>query len=203
MFGLNAAEIKIYKKLYTPKKIQDFLEELLANFEKGSETCYSPRFVLRYKTAHCLEGAIFAAAALRLLGHKPLIVDLRTTETDTNHVIALFKIRNCWGAISKTNHAVLRYREPIYRNLRELVISYFHEYFLDNGRKTLRSYSQPVDLSRFDHKGWMTSEKPLWYIDRYLDKVPHFPILNPSQIKNLRKADPIEIKAGKLTQWQK
>ncbi len=130
---------------------------------------------------------MLAAAALRLHGHKPLVVDLKATKPDYHHAIAVFKINGCWGAISKTNHAVLRFREPIYKSIRELVMSYFHEYFLNkNGQKTLRSYSRPVNLSRFDKKGWMTAEDDIWYIDEYLDRLPHKKILTPKMIKNLR-----------------
>ena len=146
---------------------------------------------------------MFAAAALRFHGHKPLVVDLTSVKDDHDHVITVFKYRGYWGAISKTNHAVLRYREPIYRSIRELVMSYFHEYFTNHdGKKTLRSYSMPVDLSRFDRKGWMTSEEDVWYVPEFLLKVPHKPILSRLQIAFLRKADPIEIKAGKMVEWK-
>lgn len=203
MFGLNKTEQAIFGRLSTPQKIQDFLEKLPVNFEEKGETCYSPRLVLRYRKAHCLEGAVFAAAALQTHGYQPLILDLRATKKDQDHVIAVFRQNGRWGAISKTNHAVLRYREPVYRDIRELVMSYFHEYFLDNGQKTLRSYSDPLDLSRFDNKHWMTAEKEVWYIDHYLDKVRHHPVLRKAMIKNLRRADAIEIQAGKLTKWKK
>src|SRR3989338_6965732 len=153
MFGFTKAELKLLQKLNTPAKIQDFLERLRANFEKNGETCRSPRMVLLKRSAHCLESAIFAAACLRLMGHKPLILDLKAHRRDLDHVIAPFKINNRWGAISKSNHAVLRYREPIYRNIRELVMSYFHEYFLDNGQKTLRQYSALLNLNTFEN-GW-------------------------------------------------
>jgi hypothetical protein len=126
MFG------KIFKKLSTPQKIQDFLNSLKFNFEDDGETCMSPRQVLLKGKAHCMEDAMFAAAALEFHGHKPLILDLRATERpyDSDHVVAVFKKFGCFGAISKTNHAVLRYREPIYKSIRELALSYFHEYFL-------------------------------------------------------------------------
>ena len=146
---------------------------------------------------------MLAAAALRLQGRQPLLMDLKSVWHDDDHVVALFRRRGLWGAISKTNHAVLRYREPIYRTLRELVLSYFHEYFTDDGKKTLRSYSRPVNLKRFDKRGWMTAEPDVWYIPRYLDRVRHYPLLTRTQIKHLRLAEPIEIKAGKLTQWQR
>lgn len=189
------------KQLSSPAKIQDFLNILPFNFEKHGETCYSPRMVIKYRTAHCMEGAMFAAAALRKLGHPPLVVDLRATKKDFDHVVAVFKVKGAWGAISKTNHAVLRYREPIYRDIHELVMSFFHEYFLDSGRKTLREYSDPFDLSKFDKRNWETSDKNLFFIPDALDRSKHHKILTQQQLRNLRKADPIEIKSGEINEW--
>ena len=128
-------------------------------------------------------------------------MELKAVDHDFDHVVALFEIDGGIGAISKTNHGVLRYREPVYKNVRELAMSYFHEYFLDDGEKTLRSYSDPVDLSRFDKRKWMTADDDLWDVYNYLDTVKHHPILTLSQIKRLRKADPIERKMGTLTEW--
>lgn len=201
MKEFNKKELKILRQLKTPQKIQEFLNKIPINFEKHCETCFSPRMVLKYNKAHCMEGAMLAAAALRVNGYNPLVVDLTTTKEDYDHVVAVFKQNNYWGAISKTNHAVLRYREPVYKTIRELVMSYFHEYFLDNGKKTLRTYSMPVDLSRFDKQNWMTSEDDVWFIPEYLEEISHKTIL-PKNIK-LRKADKIEIKAGKLVEWRK
>ncbi len=196
----NIDELKIIKKLNNPKKIQDFLNTLKTNFEEKGETCISPRKVLRERKAHCVEAAVFAAAILKMNGFKPLLVDLEANNKDFDHVIAVFQRNNFWGAISKTNHAVLRYREPIYSSIRELVMSYFHEYLIETGEKTLRKYSMPVDLSRFDNKLWMTSEEDIWYVPEYLLEVEHFDILNKSQIFNLRKADKLEIEAGRLVE---
>lgn len=204
MFGFAKEEIAVFKSLNTPKKIQDFLNKIPANFELDGDTVLSPRRVLKENRAHCMEGAMFAAAALRFHGHKPLVVDLTSVKDDHDHVITVFKQHGHWGAISKTNHAVLRYREPIYKTIRELVMSYFHEYFTNHdGKKTLRSYSMPIDLSRFDKQGWMTSEEDVWYVPEHLLEVPHLPILNKSQIALLRKADPIEVKAGSIVEWKK
>ena len=147
---------------------------------------------------------MLAAAILEFYGHKPLLVDLRSVKpADDDHVVAVFKQFGCFGAISKTNHAVLRYREPIYKSIRELALSYFHEYFLKNGQKTLREYSEVFDLSRFDYLDWRTSAENLFEIPHALDKIKHYKILNPAQIKNLRRADRIEIKAGELVEWKK
>ena len=203
MLGFTPSELKILQGLNTPRKIQDFLERLEINFEKRGETCLSPRMVLKKKRAHCIEGALLAAAALRLHGHKPLIVDLTANDQDEDHVITVFKQHGHWGAISKTNHAVLRYREPVYRTVRELVMSYFHEYFDKQGRKNLRSYSQPVNLARFDKKNWMTSEEDVWYIPEYLVDIPHQKIMSRAQIATLRKADKTELNAGNIIQFKK
>ena len=201
---LSESEKKLFKKLNSPSKIQDFLETIPINFERKGETVYSPRQVLEKNKAHCMEGALFAAAVFQFHGQKPLLLHLKTTRNDFDHVVAPFKVKNHWGAISKTNHAALRYREPVYKNIRELVMSYFHEYFLNKtSQKTLRSYSELLDLNQFNSKNWITSEKDLWYIDRALDKISHHPILTKGMIKSLRPADPVEIKAGKITGWSK
>jgi hypothetical protein len=178
--------------------VQDFLNSLKFNFEKdGKNVIKSPIRVLRENNAHCIEGAILGAYVLSLHDYKPLILHLKTTKEDFDHVITLFKKDGLWGALSKTNHAVLRYREPIYKNIRELAMSYFHEYFLDNGNKTLRSYSVPLNLNIFE-KGWEIEEGDLWGIDEELDKIKHYNILSKSVLKNLRKVDKVEVEAGKI-----
>lgn len=199
--GLTKEEEKIFRKLNSPRKIQDFLNKIPINFEPEGDTCISPRRVLRENRAHCIEGAILAAAALWIHGKKPLLVDLKTTKDDFEHVICVFKKNDFWGAFAKTNHAVLRYREPVYKSVRELAMSYFHEYFKDDGKKTLRSYSLPVNLKRFGTE-WITSEDNLWHIHDALDKVKHFNILNKKQARNLRRADLVEIEAGKIVDFK-
>jgi len=189
-------------KIKDPRKIQDFLNKLKFNFEENGETWMSPIESIKAGRAHCFEGALLAAALLWEHGEKPLILDLKTTKDDFEHVVALFKRDGYWGAISKTNHAVLRYREPVYKTVRELVMSYFHEYFLPSGKKTLRSYSKPFDLSKFG-RGWIDSKTDLYHIDRALDVSPHINILTPKQIKNLRLAEKIEIKAGEIVEYKK
>jgi len=158
--------------------------------------------VLRTKNAHCLEGALLGAYILSLHGFPPLVLHLQTTKEDYDHVIVPFKINGLWGALSKTNHAVLRFREPIYKNIRELVMSYFHEYFLDNGVKTLRKYSEPLNLNIFG-KHWMLKNGNLWEIDKKLDKIKHYDIAPKKTLKSLRKADKVEIKAGKVVEYKK
>ncbi|MFA6586067.1 MAG: hypothetical protein WCS86_02810 [Candidatus Paceibacterota bacterium] len=202
MLVFTKKEKELLKKLNTPAKVQDFLNNLEFNFEKGGETLKSPVMVLRIKNAHCIEGAILGAYILSLHGFPPLVLHLLATKDDFDHVIAPFKINGLWGALSKTNHAVLRYREPVYKSIRELVMSYFHEYFLDNGVKTLRKYSEPLNLNVFE-KGWEREEDDLWGIDEELDKIKHYDIAPKNVLKNLRKADKVEIKAGKIVEYKK
>ena len=201
MFSFTKNEITLIKKLNTPAKVQDYLNGLQFNFEKGRETLKSPLFTLRAKRAHCFEGALLGAYILSQHGFKPYLMHLKTTRGDYDHVVAPFKVRSFWGALSKTNHAILRYREPIYKNIRELAMSYFHEYFLNNGQKTLRQYSALLNLNTVK-KDWATFEKDLWSIDKALDRVKHYDMVPKSHIKNLRRAEKIEIEAGKLTEWK-
>ena len=207
VFDYSKGEIELFRKLDSPQKIQDYLNSIPFNFQVKKVTFMSPRLVLKNKKAHCVEGAMLASAILEFHGWKPLILDLRSTEKpyDYDHVVSVFKLNGCFGAISKTNHAVLRFREPVYKSVRELAMSYFHEYFLDNGRKTLREYSDLLDLNRFNKMNWRTTEKNLFPIPEYLDTVKHHSILTKRQIKNLRNADKIEIEAGKImeySQWK-
>jgi hypothetical protein len=202
MFSFTKKEKKMLQKLNTPAKVQDFINGLEFNFEKHGETLRSPLFALRAKSGHCFEGALLGAYILSLHGFTPYLIHLKTTKDDYDHVIAPFKVGGFWGALSKTNHAVLRYREPIYKNIHELSMSYFHEYFLDNGRKTLRQYSELFNLNTLK-KSWITDEKNLWYIDKKLDKIKHYNIVPRSYLKNLRKADRLEIKAGKIVEYKK
>ncbi len=208
--NLTPQELSIFKKLTTPQKIQDFLDTLPINFEEHGETCMSPRRVLRNKTAHCIEGAMLAAAMLWFHAQKPLLLDLKAAPHDDDHVVTLFQQGGYWGAISKTNHAVLRYREPIYKTVRELVLSYFHEYTDKKGNKTLRSFSRPFDLRRYkdnplrhgsSEASWITAEEELWQISDDLDNSPHVSII-PKGLK-LRRANALERKAGELTEWKK
>lgn len=199
---LSRAEKSLFSRLNTPGKIQDFLNAIPINREPEGDTCLSPRRVLRERRAHCIEGAMLAAAIFRHHGSRPLIVDLEAADWDDDHVIAVFRRRGAWGAISKTNHATLRYREPVYRTVRELVMSYFHEYTpVDGDQKSLRSYSNPVDLSRFDRRGWMTDEQDVWYVPEYLVEAKHLSILDRGQIASLRPSDPIEVRAAGLLEW--
>lgn len=198
-------EFEVLKQLSHPAQIQDFLDGLAMNFPGRRHTYASPLLVLETKKAHCMEGAMLAAVALWHLGYRPLLLDLKTINKDVDHVVALFKEGNRWGAISKTNHGVLRYREPVYRDARELAMSYFNEYFLDNGLKTMRSYSAPFDLLKYGDThgdGWITARTDLAPIARALDFSRHFLIIKKSGERRLRRADPIEIEAGKIVEWK-
>ncbi len=204
-YGLTNRELAALRRLSTPPKVQDFLNELPANFELRGETYRSPRRVLRDRTAHCFEGALLAAAAFLVNGEKPLLLDLRTDAKipDGDHVVALFRRRGLWGAVSKTNHAWLRYREPIYRTVRELALSYFHDYIWDDGRKSLREYSRPVDLRPLIRRGWLTDERELHWLVRAVDRAPHERIAPQAAVKEYRRAEPIELAIGELEEWSK
>lgn len=202
-FGLNKEEIKILKRLNTPIKIQDFLDSLPFNFEKKGETYNSPRLVLKTNKAHCMEGALLAATALWINGEEPIILDLRVIHPDTDHIVTLYKRNGLWGAISKTNHATVRFRDPIYKTIRELALSYFHEYFWDlDGKKVLRQYSKPFNLRRLG-TNWITSTENLHYIAQAIDDSYHYDLYPKSQQKFIRNADKMERLAGSLKEWQK
>jgi hypothetical protein len=190
------AELRTLGRLDTPFKIQRFLDhEIGYNREPGGATCYSPRLVLRHAVAHCMEGALIAAAALRMHGHPPLLVDLEAVRDD-DHVLAVFRDHGCWGAIAKSNYAGLRFREPVYRTLRDLAMSYFEHYYNLRGEKTLRNYSRPVNLKRFDKTRWMTAEEDVWAIPWHLCGIPHIPLLARGAERRLNRMDKRLFAAG-------
>ena len=204
--GLTKEEYAILAKLDSPIKIQNYLDAMPFNFEKKGDTHLSPRRVLREKKCHCIEGAMLAATALWIAGEPPVIMNLsaRMGRGDVDHVITLYKRGGMYGAISKTNHAVLRFRDPVYRTPRELALSYFNEWFmLSSGEKTLECYSKPLDLQkRFDAE-WITAEKDLWNVAEALSVTPHYYLVPKGNWRYVRKADSMELKAGSLTEWQK
>jgi hypothetical protein len=197
--GLSKGEFAVLRRLSTPRRIQDFLNEMSPNFEIDGQTCLSVREVLRQRRAHCIEGAMLAACALWVHGEPPLLLDLRA-ERDYDHVVALFRRGRCWGAISKTNPALLRWRDPVYRSLRELAMSYLHEYANKRSQKTLRSYAGPFDLRRLDPGLWITNGKNCWDVGATLDDLRHRPLLTKRQARTLRLRDTVERKAGALTE---
>lgn len=191
-------ERKILQGLTTPEKIQQFLDnEIRYNTEPGGDTCYSPRTVLRKRVAHCMEGAMLAAVALRQLGHPPLLVDLEAVR-DSDHVLAVYRTNGYWGAVAKSDYSGLRSREPVYRNIRELVMSYFEHYFNPAGEKTLRAYSRPVNLRQFDRRGWMTSEEDVWVVPNYLCGIKHTPVLTRAMLRKVARMDKRLYAAGRL-----
>jgi hypothetical protein len=190
-FGLQKETFAFLKKLNTPQKIQNYLDTLPINYEEDGETYMSVERSLRVGKVHCLEAALIAACAIWIQGGKPLLVDFKTHK-DEDHVVALFKVNNHWGAISKTNHAVLRYRDPIYRTLRELALSYFHEYTNTKGVKSLRSFSVPFTLLRYKNFDWVNGEKDLHYIAEDIDDIEHTPIITAGMAKLLRNTDTFE-----------
>jgi len=195
-YGLDAREMRILKALKTPEKIQRFLDkEIGYNKEPDGDTIRSPRRVLRDRVAHCFEGALFGAAALRVQGFPPLLIDLESVRDD-DHVLAIFKQYGCWGAIAKSNYSGLRFREPVYRTLRELAISYFEHYFNLRREKTLRNYSRPINLARFDRIGWMTAEEDLWEVNDYLVGVPHVPLVKRVALRKFARVDDRLFAAG-------
>ena len=204
--GLSAKEYALFAGLSTPIKIQNYLDALPMNFEKSGDTHRSPREVLRVGKAHCIEGALVAATALWIAGEPPLIMNLsaRLNRGDVDHVIALYKRGGCYGAVSKTNHAVLRFRDPIYRTFRELALSYFNEWFLlPSGEKTLECYSKPLDLQKRFGVAWITAEQDLWEVADVLSVAPHYDLVPKGNWRYVRRADPMEIKAGSFTEWSR
>jgi len=194
-WGLTREELARLGRLKTPERVQRFLDELPYNHDCNPHTCFSPRLVLRHGRAHCLEGALLAAAALRLAGREPLIVDLAAVRDD-DHVIAVFREAGGWGAVAKSSYSGLRFRDPVYRTLRELAMSYFPCYYNPEGEKTLRAFSRPVNLRRFDRLGWMSSEHHVWYIAEYLAAIPHVSLLTAAQARRLAPMDPLMYEAG-------
>jgi hypothetical protein len=190
--GLRPGEFAVLRRLDTPQKIQAFLNAIPCNHELDGETALSVREVLKRRLAHCIEGAFVAAAALWVNGEVPLVVHLDCDLSDTPHVIAVFRRGPTWGAISKTNGFPLRYRDPIYRNLRELALSYFHEYYNKRGHKTLRSYSGAFDMRRIDPALWVTGGRTCWEAHDRLAELRHYALISASQERLLARRDPFE-----------
>src|SRR5437763_962364 len=195
---LTATELAMFRRrLDTPSKIQQFLDGITYNLESYGDTFRSPRRVLRDRTANCIEGAVLAAAALRVQGDPPLIMDL-TAVRDEDHVIAVFRRRGLWGAIATSKFTGLRYREPVYRTVRELAMSYFEQYFNLAGERTLRGYGRPVNLTRFDRLRWMTTAEDLWQISEHLERIRHIPLLPATAARQLTPLGPQLRAAGLL-----
>ncbi len=204
--GLAAPQARLLAKLSTPRAIQDFLVSFPQNFESKGDTARSVAQALNHRSAHCIEGAMIAAFALWLQGHPPLLLDFGAHQ-DMDHVIAPFRINGKWGAISKTNYVCLRWRDPVYRSVRELAMSYFHEY-AKGPRKTLRTYSMPYDLSKLPPEKWVNNANDCWEIADRITVAKHYAIVTDDEAEGLRPRDDVEVASDKITvfpipKWKK
>jgi hypothetical protein len=199
MTTFTPAELRKLRSLKTPHGIQRFLDDMPYHL---ADTAWSPRRVLQENTSHCFEGATLAAAALRAIGYPPLVIDLEA-EHDTDHVVAVYRLHGHWGAIAKSNYTGCRYREPVYRTLRELALSYFDVYFNLRRERSLRTFSRPVSLTRFDPRDWMTTNEHLWFIAEYLFTIRHHSLLRPGMAKRLHRLDDRSFRAGCLGRAEK
>src|SRR5436190_17318141 len=196
------AEFALLRRLDSPRKIQAYLYGLRQNFEVGGDTCRPVRAVLRTRSAHCIEGAMLAACAMWIQGEPPLLLDMRAVR-DFDHVVAVFRRNGRWGAISKTNGIGLRWRDPVYRTLRELAMSYLHEYYNKRDRKTLRTYSVPYDLRRMKPATWVTADDGAWDLVDELEATRHYKLMTPAQTRSLIRRDPFEREVGNLLQYKR
>jgi len=195
---LLPANLRLLRGLKTPARIQRFIDELAYQY---ADTAGSPQRVLRERKGHCMEGALIAAAALRLNGHLPLLMDLEGVRDD-DHVVALYRERGLWGGIAKSNFAGLRFRAPVYRTLRELALSYFEHYYNLRGERTLRSYSRPVNLARLDGLNWMTAEEDVWCVAEALIAARHYALIPDKVARALPRLDRRSFEAG-MHGWTK
>lgn len=197
-FGLSHEDLRTLRALKTPARIQKFVDELTYQY---ANTAWSPQRVLRERKGHCLEGALLAAAALRVNGYPPLLIDLEAVQDD-DHVLAVYREHSLWGSIAKSNFAGLRFRAPVYRTPRELALSYVDHYFNLRGQRTLRSYSQPVNLARLDSRHWMTSEDNVWCVPELLIAARHYPLYPDKVARALPRLDRRSFEAG-MHGWTK
>jgi hypothetical protein len=192
---LTKTELQIFAKLKTPFKIQEFLDSL----PYSDEVRYRcPRSVLQDRKAHCYDGAVFAAAALSMIGYPPLLVDMLPNNRDDDHILSVFRRKNHWGAVAKSNFSGLRFREPVYRDLHELVMSYFESYYNIAGEKTLVGYTAPLNLNRFDKLGWLVNDKAMDAIAKGLDNCRRYKVLTPAMARQLSPVDKRSYHAGLL-----
>jgi hypothetical protein len=199
--GLSPAEFHVLRRLDSPARIQAFLDAIPINAEPDGETLHSVRSVLAHRRAHCMEGAMVAACALWIHGRPPLLMHLASADSDYPHVVALFASRGRWGAISKSNHVALRFRDPVYATLRELAMSYFHEYSDTRGNKTLRSYSRAFDLRRLDVADWVTRRDDCWLAHDTLEASRHHALIRAAARRTLARRDPFEVRVAAIPQY--
>ena len=197
-FGLSNENLRVLRALKTPTQIQKFIDAL--PYQYGN-TAWSPQRALREQKGHCLEGALLAAAALRVNGRPPLLMDLEGVHDD-DHVVALYRENGLWGSIAKSNFAGLRFRAPIYRTPRELALSYFEHYYNLRGERTLRAYSMPVNLARLDSRHWMTDEEDVWCVPELLIAARHYPLFPDKVARALPRLDRRSFEAG-MHGWTK
>lgn len=191
----TADQRRLLSSLTSPAAIQAFLDEV----PYSAEPVYRcPLRVMQDRLAHCFDGALFAAAALERLGEPPLILELLPNERDDDHLLAVYRRHGCWGAVAKSNFVGLRYREPIHRTLRELVLSYFEQYYNVAGEKTLRGYTVPLDLSVYGERRWQVSDEPLQDIADHTDRLRRYWLLSSALLAELSPVDPRSLAAGQL-----
>lgn len=198
---LTPAEQRVFTRLETPQKIQTFLDRLPANYELDGDTAMSPRRMLQTRVAHCAEGALFAAAVLAFHGKRAWLMDIQALPSDQDHIVTLFQERGLWGAISKTNHAILRWRDPIYASARELAMSYAHEYCLPGGKKSMLTFSRPFSLARFAPKRWVIAGDELHWLMDALDNSPHVPVAPLKAMRARRRSSKVELLAQLVLEW--
>jgi hypothetical protein len=195
---LSAEDLRTLRALKTPAQIQKFIDALPYQY---ANTALSPQRALRERKGHCLEGAMLAAAALRVNGRPPMLMDLESVRDD-DHVVAVYRENGLWGSIAKSNFAGIRFRAPVYRTLRELALSYFEFYYNLRGERTLRSYSRPVNLARLDGRNWMTSEEDVWCVPELLIAARHYPLFPDKVARTLPRLDRRSFEAG-MHGWTK
>ncbi|MCX6121095.1 MAG: hypothetical protein NTX44_05705 [Ignavibacteriales bacterium] len=193
--NLTKTELQVFTRLKTPFKIQEFLDSLPYSDEQRYRCT---RSVLQDRKAHCYDGAVFAAAALRMIGYPPLLVNMLSNERDDDHILAIFRRKDRWGAVAKSNFSGLRFREPVYRGLRELIMSYFEFYYNIAGQKTLVGYTAPLNLNRFDKLGWLVNDKAMDAIGLELDNHRKYTIITAAMARQLSVVDKRSYEAGLL-----
>jgi hypothetical protein len=198
---LTPAEHRAFARLKTAQIIQTFIDRLPPNYELDGDTTMSPRRVLKTRTAHCSEAAILAVAAFIYHGKPAWLMDIQALPSDQDHVVTLFQARGLWGAISKTNHAVLRWRDPIYKSAREVAMSYAHEYCLPGGKKSMLAFSRPFSLTRYPPHRWVTATDELDWMLEELDDSPHLPVAPRHALRKRRRMSRVELKSQDVTEW--
>jgi hypothetical protein len=175
---------KQLRRLDTPFAIQEYLDSMPYI---GEERDRSPLNVMIDRQCHCLDGGFLAALILWRIGQKPLLIDIVPEPgRDDDHVLALYQVEGRWGAVAKSNYVNLGFREPVYRNLRELVMTYFEHYVSVRQEKTLRGYTRPLDASRYTHLNWAWNEagaNRLYYDHFYRRKA--IPLITPGMAQRL------------------